>query len=71
MSGGAMPTGSGGMGGGSVSLSDYGEEVVNASHLYNGTIDTTASDIEEILFGNSSYCILTPESEVGPFCTFL
>lgn len=56
-----------GGGGGSTSLSDYGEEVAETSHL--STLDIDTSDFEDTIYGNSSYCILTPESEVGPFCT--
>ncbi|KAK5209999.1 hypothetical protein LTR47_002887 [Exophiala xenobiotica] len=68
---GAMPSGaapSGGAGGadGGGNITDFGASVANASHLSNLTVDPWATDVDSIIYGNSS-CILNPEGEIGPY----
>lgn len=72
---GSMPSGGGNSTGNSTggagqlasSISTFGEEVANTTHLSNLTVTPSTSGVEEIIFGNHS-CILNPEGEVGPFC---
>lgn len=49
------------------------DSVTNTSHLSNLNVtDTTKSSgiwgVEDLIYSNSS-CLLSPEGEVGPYCT--
>jgi hypothetical protein len=66
---GASSNGTGGGGGADSgqNISDFGATVANTSHLSTLDVDPWTSDVESIIYGNSS-CILNPEGEVGPYC---
>ncbi|KAB2578167.1 putative extracellular dioxygenase protein [Lasiodiplodia theobromae] len=69
-SGGAMPTPSGGAGGGApgddTTLTDWGAQVANTSHLSNLTVTPDMAGVEDLIFQNTS-CVLSPEGEIGPY----
>lgn len=72
-SGSAMPTPSGGAGGGApgddTTLTDWGAQVANTSHLSNLTVTPDMAGVEDLIFQNTS-CVLSPEGEIGPYCKF-
>jgi hypothetical protein len=68
MPSGAAPSGGAGGADGGGNITDFGASVANASHLSNLTVDPWTTDVNSIVYGNSS-CILNPEGEIGPYCT--
>ncbi|EOD52975.1 putative extracellular dioxygenase protein [Neofusicoccum parvum UCRNP2] len=62
----ATPSGGGGAPGDDATLSDWGAQVANTSHLSNLTVTPDMPGVEDLIFENSS-CVLSPEGEIGPF----
>ncbi|OMP85266.1 hypothetical protein BK809_0003936 [Diplodia seriata] len=66
----AAATPSGGAGGGApgddATLTDWGAQVANTSHLSNLTVTPGTPGFEDLIFQNSS-CVLSPEGEIGPY----
>ncbi|KAK5461059.1 hypothetical protein LTS15_003122 [Exophiala xenobiotica] len=66
MCSGAAPSGGAGGADGGENITDFGVSVANASHLSNLTVDPWTTEVDSIIYGNSS-CILNPEGEIGPY----